>query len=284
LSSIVAEGSLKGASLHELVTKHTDALLGDKKPLETDSGEKQFPLLIKFLDAREDLSIQVHPTPEYVKGHKGVGAYLKTECWIVVDNAKGSFLYKGLKPGVTREQFEAALKGDGHNVKDLIATVPAREGDCHFLPSGVIHALGAGTLVAEVQTPSDTTYRVYDFNRIEAATGKPRTLHINQALECIDFAGTPTPAVTNTRNTQIPLVKCEFFETRSIKAPAHTIRPLPKGEMKIWMVTEGVVRLKWAGKKLDVNLGQTVLLPAHVPPGLMASFPGNASYIETVLP
>lgn len=279
VSARVAHGDLAGTTLHDLVTTNPAALLGDKVPLASPAGP-QFPLLIKFLDAREDLSIQVHPTPAYAATH--AGAALKTECWIVLDHTPGAFLYKSIKPGVSKAAFEQALKAG--NVAELIATVPARVGDCHFLPSGVVHALGAGTLVAEVQTPSDTTYRVFDFNRVEGTTGKPRKLHIEQALECINFTDTSTPPVTSSRNVKDPLVSCEYFKTMSVKAAAHTVRPLPKGTMKIWMVTEGAARLKWAGKSLEVAKGQTVLIPAGVVPGLLATFPTNTAYLETVLP
>lgn len=279
LSATIGGGELKGKTLHDLMLSSKEALLGAGKA-GTGADGTQFPLLIKFLDAREDLSIQVHPTPEYAKSHEG--AYLKTECWIVMDHEPGAFLYKSLKPGVTKAQFETAMK-DG-KVAELVGTVPAEKGDCHFLPSGAVHALGAGVLVAEVQTPSDTTYRVFDFNRIEKATGKPRKLHLKEALECVNFEDPSTPAVTSTRNTAVPLVDCEFFKTTTVKLPAHGLKPLPKGQMKIWMLTEGSLKLRWGTNSLNVNKGQTVLIPASVVAGLTANVTSNATILETVLP
>lgn len=279
MSATVGGGELKGKTLHDLMTTHREALLGEGKKGFGEDGS-QFPLLIKFLDAREDLSIQVHPTPEYAGLHKG--SFLKTECWIVMDHEAGAFLYKSLKPGTSRSEFERALK-EG-TVADLIGRADAEKGDCHFLPSGAVHALGAGMLVAEVQTPSDTTYRVFDFNRVEKGTGKPRALHLDEALECINFEDPSTPAVTSMRNPNVPLVDCEYFKTTTLKLPNHGIRALPRGQMKIWIVTEGAIKLRWGGSSLNVNKGQTVLIPAGVVSGLTAHAHANATILETVLP
>ena len=144
----------------------------------------QFPILIKFLDAREDLSVQVHPDDAYAKTHPE--AHLKNEAWFIVQADRGSRLLKGLKPGVTRQRFEKSI-ADG-SVESTINSIPVKAGDCFYLPSGTVHALGAGILAAEVQTPSDTTYRVFDFNRNDPSTGEPRTLHVEQAMQCIDFS------------------------------------------------------------------------------------------------
>jgi mannose-6-phosphate isomerase len=278
VTAVVADGPVKGKTLHELVTSHPASLMGEVKPLETSAGP-QFPLLVKFLDADHDLSIQVHPTPEYAEKNKD--AHLKTECWIVMAADKGAKLYKGLKPGVTRDGFEKAIKAG--TVAELVETVPAGKGECHFLPSGIVHALGAGVLVAEVQTPSDTTYRVFDFNRSDPATGKPRKLHVEQALECIDFSGTKPPLPTSTR-TAGTLVDCEHFKTTTMKASAHQTRPLGRGQMRIWTVLEGAVKLRYSGASQLVKAGMSVLLPAAIPPNTVASFVENITYLETTVP
>lgn len=280
VSSVVAgKGEWAGKTLHQLVVEHGPTLLGEDAALDTPQGP-QFPLLVKFLDAREDLSIQVHPTPAYAAKHPG--AHLKTECWIVLDHTKGASIYKHLRPGVTREAFAAGLK-DG-SVAGLIQQIAVREGDCHFLPSGTVHALGAGILVAEVQTPSDTTFRVWDFGRLE--NGKPRKLHVEEALACIDFE-TPPPAggggVTSTRRPEVPLVDCEYFRTTTIRAAAHAVRPMVSGKMKVWVVAEGGVKLRWGSGQLGVRRGQTVLLPAVLPTGTLASFATNAVILETTV-
>lgn len=177
--SVVANGPLKGQSIRELMQQYGEALLGQGVKPADDGG---FPLLIKFLDAKENLSVQVHPSPEYAAAHKD--AYLKSEAWYIIDHEPGAVIYKGLAPGVTPEMLRDALETNTDEaVVPLLNAIPAKNGDCHYLPSGTLHALGAGVLVAEVQTPSDTTYRVYDWGRTD------RELHIEQAMACIDFDG-----------------------------------------------------------------------------------------------
>lgn len=184
--SVIETGPMAGRTLREAIAAYGHRLLGSSRPM-SHGGVGEFPLLIKYLDAREDLSVQVHPSPEYARHHPG--AHLKTECWYILHAEPGARIYKGVRPGVTRAAFETALRsGNGRGVVELLESVPAVAGECHNLPSGTVHALGAGVLVAEVQTPSDTTFRVYDWGR----TG--RELHIEQALACIDFH--PAPAAT----------------------------------------------------------------------------------------
>ena len=184
--SVIETGPMAGRTLREAIAAYGHRLLGSSRPM-SHGGVGEFPLLIKYLDAREDLSVQVHPSPEYARHHPG--AHLKTECWYILHAEPGARIYKGVRPGVTRAAFESALRsGNGRGVVELLESVPAVAGECHNLPSGTVHALGAGVLVAEVQTPSDTTFRVYDWGR----TG--RELHIEQAMACIDFH--PAPAAT----------------------------------------------------------------------------------------
>lgn len=276
-SAEVADGPLAGNTLHSLMTEHAASLLGDAKPVSTPAGP-QFPLLLKYLDAREDLSIQVHPTADYAAKHPD--AHLKTECWIVLDAAKGAKLYKGLKDGVTKDAFEKAIKAG--NVETLIDTVPAREGECHFLPSGTVHALGGGILIAEVQTPSDTTYRVFDFNRKE--NGKPRKLHVEESLANIDFTpGVKPPLPTSMKNLKEPLVDCEFFKTITLKIAAHQLRPLPRGKMKLWMIADGTAKVRWSGGSMTLTKGQSVLFPASMPPNATATFSTNGTVLETTV-
>lgn len=179
--SVIMNGPLEGKTLHEAMELWGWRLLGESSPSEAGG----FPLLVKFLDAREHLSVQVHPSPDYARAHPE--AHLKTECWYVVDAEPGSVIYKGVNPGVTRADIERALRtGQGEGVVELLDAVPAVVGECHNLPSGTVHALGAGVLVAEVQTPSDTTFRVYDWAAEYGRAG--RELHVEQALACIDYS------------------------------------------------------------------------------------------------
>ncbi|HEV7299127.1 MAG TPA: type I phosphomannose isomerase catalytic subunit [Tepidisphaeraceae bacterium] len=262
VSAIVINGPLAGKTLHELVTAHGVALTGNV-PLVGDHG--QFPILIKYLDAREDLSVQVHPPQAYADAHPG--AHLKTEAWYVVQNDPGSRLLKGLAPGVTREAFEKSIQ-DG-TVESKIQAIPIKPGDCHYLPSGTVHALGAGILVAEVQTPSDTTFRVFDFNRIEPATGKPRALHVQQAMECIDFSGVDKTQQTRSHvagyfTTVTRLVKSPFFQIEKVRMTEGVEEAVPYDEPVVWMMLEGKAEVRVDGIKepTTISRGDTVLLPA----------------------
>jgi mannose-6-phosphate isomerase len=175
--SRVASGAARGGTLRECTRAWGTDLLGPVPP----GPHGAFPLLVKYLDAREHLSVQVHPSPAYAKAHPG--AHLKTESWLVVAAEPGSLIYKGLADGVGPAEFrEHIARG---TVAQALHAVPAVVGECHTLPSGTIHALGAGVLVAEVQTPSDTTFRVDDWRTL---SNRPqRELHVEQALACIDF-------------------------------------------------------------------------------------------------
>jgi mannose-6-phosphate isomerase len=262
VSSVIANGPYAGKTLHWLMNEFAQDLLGDAKPVGPD---RQFPLLIKFLDAREDLSVQVHPDQAYADTHPG--AHLKTEAWYVMQHDAGARLFKGLKPRTAKEEFRRAIQRG--TVEQRLGTLPARIGDCHYLPSGTIHALGAGMLVAEVQTPSDTTFRVYDFNRIDPATGKPRALHVEQAMESIDFsdrANMMADQRTPTDSAIVQLVESPFFvmKRRTLRAGSHH-QIVSTGPL-ILIVLDGEALLKDATTKEDVRIqrGQTVLLAASL--------------------
>jgi mannose-6-phosphate isomerase len=263
-SAQVANGPLAGRTLHDLVVDFGDDLLGDVAPV---GPHRQFPILIKFLDAREDLSVQVHPDQDYANTHPG--AHLKTEAWYVIDNDPGSRIYKGLRAGVTRDGFRKAIEQG--ECEESLTSIPVKPGQCFFLPSGTVHALGAGILVAEVQTPSDTTFRVYDFNRIEPATGKPRTLHVDQALECIDFSGGPQKPQPRTHvagffTTVTQLCTSDFFKIEKVRFTEGVEEPVPYDEPVVWMMLEGeaTVRVDGVREPTHFKRGDTVLLPAKM--------------------
>src|SRR5882724_7987733 len=173
--SVVARGPLKGKTLHELWTKHRSSIFGEVP------DAPRFPLLIKLLDAREKLSLQVHP-PENVA--RRLGGESKTEFWYVAAADTGAELFLGFRESITREQFEKALRNG--TAADCVHKISVKPGDAAFLPAGHLHAVGAGNLLIEIQQNSDTTYRVFDWNRLDDK-GKSRELHIDQALECVDF-------------------------------------------------------------------------------------------------
>lgn len=266
--SVILNGSLKGKSIHDAIALWGDALL----PAKQLAGGSSFPLLIKFLDAREDLSVQVHPSPAYAKAH--AGAFLKTECWTILAAEPGAKLYKGVKPGVTRAAFEAELrKGDGAGVVAMLEAVPAVVGECHNLPSGTVHALGAGVLVAEVQTPSDTTYRVYDWGR------KGRELHIAQAMECIEWG--PAPRPVNLAAGEV--LSTEYFVVSQKRLRAGEIVDAPKGA--VLMVLEGSgAMMRIAEEAVPMALGATAFVPWGVAQGwtLVACERGMSVLVATV--
>jgi mannose-6-phosphate isomerase len=246
ISSEVSEGPLAGKTLHELVGEFGKDLYGDV-PLVGPHG--QFPILIKFLDAREDLSVQVHPDETYAKANPG--AHLKNEAWYIVHADPGSRLLNGLKPGITRQSFHEAIANG--TVESTIQSITAKPGDCFYLPSGTVHALGAGILAAEVQTPSDTTYRVFDFNRVDPSTGKLRALHIEQAMKCIDFAAPPPPKPTGSE-----LAKCDHFGIKKVELKKGGRAATPVGEPIVLMFIEGK---GWIASARFTR-GDTILLPA----------------------
>jgi mannose-6-phosphate isomerase len=173
---VVRKGPLRGKTLHELWTSHRGDIFGDV------ADAPRFPLLVKLLDAREKLSVQVHPPNELARE---LGGEAKSEFWYIADAASNAELYVGVRGGSTRQDFEEGLR-DG-NVARHVHRIPVKAGDAIFLPSGRVHAIGAGNLIVEIQQNSDTTYRVFDWNR-PGTDGKPRKLHIEESLRCIDFA------------------------------------------------------------------------------------------------
>jgi mannose-6-phosphate isomerase len=255
--SVIANGSRAGRTLHAVMEELGPAIRG--RAALTPHG--CFPLLIKYLDARENLSVQVHPTEEYVQQHPD--AHFKSEAWVVIDAEPGSVIYKGVKPGIDAGTFAAHIR-QNLVVDDLIA-VPAVPGECHYLPSGTCHALGAGVLVAEVQTPSDTTFRVYDWGRTD------RELHIEQALQCISFDREPeglrAAPPFDTDDTRLEsLVKTAYFEIErlSVKNPVD-LEVVTNDLPEVWMMLNGAGRLETPGMP-DVRLmpGITTLLPAEL--------------------
>ena len=262
-SSVVANGPLAGRTLHSLVEEFGRALLGNV-PLVPPHG--QFPILIKFLDAKENLSVQVHPDEAYAAQHPD--AHLKSEAWYVVQSDPGARLYKGLKRGTTREQFAHSIQSG--TCEQLINAVPVREGHSFYLQSGTVHALGAGILVAEVQTPSDTTFRVFDFNRTDPTTGQPRKLHVEQALDCINFTTPESPQprshVAGLFTTVSRLVTSPYFKLEKVRFTEGVEEPVPYDQPVVWIMMQGQaeVRVDRMKEATTFTRGDTILLPAEM--------------------
>lgn len=275
--SVVDNGPLAGQTVKQLLAHFGADVLGDL-PL-TDTGG--FPLLLKYLDASNNLSVQVHPSPDYAAEH--ADAFLKSEAWYIVDRDPGAVIYKGMKPGVTPDDLRQALeKNTDDAVVPLMETVPVEPGDCHYLPSGTCHALGGGILVAEVQTPSDTTFRVYDWGRVG------RELHVDQALACIDFgpcdASEFEPNTTSTVDgcATTNLVRCEFFQIDKHQASAGFTDLVQPRQPRLWMWLSGTG--EFGGPDvIAIEPGTTWLLPAAMP-SRTVQVSADAVWLEVTFP
>ncbi len=252
--SVIANGPLAGKTLHDAAAIWGTRLLGGAKAA-ADGG---FPVLVKFLDARENLSVQVHPSAAYAAAHPG--AHLKAECWYVLDAAPGSVIYKGVKPGVTREVFARHIAAG--TVVEYLVAVPAVVGEIHDLPSGTCHALGAGVLVAEFQTSSDTTFRVFDWGR------SGRALHIAESLDCITWGPAPGAVRLKSASGAAPAMRNEFLGVRHVSLGNESETPAsPEGACCVVMVLAGAGSLyceEGLYSPLNLATGMTVVVPAAV--------------------
>lgn len=245
--SVAANGEFAGKTLNFLAGEYSEEILGKKE----FSGA--FSLLIKILDAQDILSVQVHPDAETCS-RTGEGEP-KTECWYIIEAEEGAVIYKGLKEGVTKQQFSEGIENG--TVAELLNKVPVKEGECHFLPAGTPHAIGAGLLIAEIQTPSDTTYRVFDWNRTDSE-GNPRQLHIKQAMESIHFNSSDIPEP----RTVGRLVDCEYFTVDKAHNTAGCEHLFEPGEPKAVIFIKGKAEFEPADTDEEIKAGDCWLIPA----------------------
>jgi mannose-6-phosphate isomerase len=273
--SIVTTHSLSGMTLHELVTKHGPALLGRQSP------QAQFPLLFKYLDCQRTLSVQVHPNDEQAAqlDPPDLG---KTEAWVVLAAELGSKIYAGLKPGIDRETLERELANG--NCEICLHAFEPRAGDCLLIEAGTVHALGAGLLVAEIQQASDTTFRLFDWNRVDT-DGKPRTLHVRQSLDTIDYSRGPVnpvvPQSSNRSHVQ-RLVKSDKFilDRWQIDAPQSFEN---EDQFHILTAIECSASVRSKDSQSELRRGDTLLVPACC--GQIEVVPqGRAMLLDMYLP
>ncbi len=252
--SVIINGPLAGKTLRWVMERHPDELLGKAR-----AAHGRFPLLVKILDAREKLSLQVHP-PTATAAQPG--GEPKTELWYVADAEPDAEIFAGLRRGVTRAGFERKIR-DG-TVADCFHRHHVRKGDAMFLPSGRVHALGGGNVIFEIQQNSDTTYRVFDWNRT-GLDGKPRELHVPQALASIAFEDFE-PALIQPQRGQ--LVEHELFEVQLRQAPAGSLCGMGvkdwRGPLVVGLV-EGAIELRAEPHRLRLWPGQFCLVPACLP-------------------
>jgi len=252
-NSIVAEGGLKGLSLRELMKRHPKDLLG-KAPA---GKEGRFPLLVKYIDATENLSVQVHPDDESAR-RIGGDAEAKTEAWYVVDARPGSVLYAGLRPSVTAREFESVASGPG--VVETLLAWKVERGDCLLVPGGTVHAISGGVTILEVQQNSDTTYRLWDWGRAGRET------HVAQALACIRF-GDPErrpvrPAWFREREHEVAqLARSKHFGMNALRL-TEPVRRSTLSQFQIYAVVEGRGTLRWNDQERALAPGDVWLVPA----------------------
>jgi mannose-6-phosphate isomerase len=258
--SVVAAGQCEGQTLRDLMEREPAALLGPARGLRT------FPWLVKLLDACDWLSVQVHPDERAVR-ELWPGEGSKTEAWFVLDAAPGSRVWAGLRPGVGERELRAALAGGA--AAECLHTFEPRPGDCLFLPAGTVHAVGGGVLMAEVQQTSDATFRLYDWDRVDAQ-GKRRELHVEKALACIDWRAGPVHPVraegygaTATPARQ-RLVSCRYF-TLDYLRQSEPFACGGAGRVQVLIVAHGRGTVEAADGRLPLAAGRTLLLPAALP-------------------
>jgi len=275
--SIVAEGALAGKNLDELIDLYGERLVG--KSVQERFGHR-FPLLIKFIDARDYLSIQVHPDDELgMKRHNSFG---KTEMWYVINAAPKAKLYSGFAVQSSPEDYVRRIE-EG-TIVDALAEYEVHPGDVFFLPAGRVHAIGAGCFIAEIQQTSNITYRIYDYDRTDAA-GNKRELHTELAKDAIDYRLEKDYRTAYTPDQPVHLVECQYFETNLLDLTQPISRDWSQlDSFVIYICMEGKVTLRDAqGNEVSLHQGQSVLVPAENP-SLTLTPEGSVKLLETYIP
>jgi len=255
--SIVANGELQGTSLQDLINTQAKTLLGESV---VERFGYDFPILIKFIDAKQDLSIQLHPNDELAnERHDSFG---KTEMWYVMDADPGANLIVGFNKDVEKEEYKKSIEND--TLLELLNYEPVKEGDTFFINTGKIHAIGAGVLLAEIQQTSDITYRVFDFNRKDK-NGNLRELHTDLALDAIDYAKKDDFKVTyNIDKDKVnKMVDCPYFKTNSLQLTKDLFQDIStRDSFTILMCVKGKAQVLNENGATELSKGETVLVPA----------------------
>lgn len=259
--SVVSNGEFAGRTISELIKEYGPALLGRK--VHETYGEN-FPLLIKFIDARDDLSIQVHPDDAMAQSVHGQ-PFGKTEMWYVVSADKDAHLMSGLSAEITPEEYVSRV--ENNTITDVLSDYKVQSGDVFFLPAGRIHSIGKGCFIAEIQQTSDLTYRIYDFGRL-GLDGKPRELHTELAKDAIDYSVSEDyrTAYTAAQNEETQLVECEYFKTNLLDLTEPlSVDVKSKDSFMIVICLEGQGEMKDSeGNVVALKQGETVLVPAVI--------------------
>ncbi|WP_139955837.1 type I phosphomannose isomerase catalytic subunit [Flavicella sediminum] len=258
--SVVANGPLQGQTLKELLNSYKGDLVGNKV---YEQFGNDFPILIKFIDAKTPLSIQVHPNNELAKArHNSFG---KNEMWYIMDAEPDAELIVGFNRNVSQKEYVESLENG--SVLELLNSEKIKTGDTFYIPTGRVHAIGSGIVLAEIQQTSDVTYRIYDYERIEEATGKQRELHTELALEAIDYDVHKNYKTTYElkENQFTELVHSPYFKTDILNLEGRLSKDYSQlDSFVIYMCVAGSFELDCNGEKLQVDSGETVLLPASI--------------------
>jgi mannose-6-phosphate isomerase len=268
--SVVANGEWKGKLLTEIINDSPDEILGTA--VHARFG-KQFPLLFKYLDAREDLSIQVHPNDELAK--KRHNSFGKTEMWYIMQADDDARIIVGFKEKSNASDYLENL--ENKTLLSILDDVKVKSGDVFFLETGTVHAIGAGLVVAEIQQTSDITYRLYDFDRVDA-NGNTRELHVDLALEAINYDKVETKKeYTKNINSSNEIVDCPYFTTNFIPLDGEISVSKSGKTFTVYMCTEGTFELEYNNSKIQYKKGDTVLIPAAMNAFILS---GKASILE----
>lgn len=257
--SVIANGSLKGENLQEILSEYKEKLVGNRV---FSMYEEEFPLLVKFIDAKEDLSIQVHPDDALAKErHNSFG---KTEMWYVIDADKRAELISGFNQTLDKETYLTKL--ENNQITDILNSEEAKSGDVFFIPVGRVHSIKSGILLAEIQQTSDITYRIYDWDRVDN-NGNRRELHTEYALDALDFEKYDNYKTDYTvvKNERVLLEKSPYFETNLLELNTNkNISYSGLDSFVIYMIMEGEVNIKFNDGSISAKKGETVLIPAVI--------------------
>jgi mannose-6-phosphate isomerase len=268
--SIIANGDLKGKLLTEVIDEAPNEILGTEVH---ERFGKEFPLLFKYLDAREDLSVQVHPNDALAK--KRHNSFGKTEMWYIMQADEGSEIIVGFKKDSNSKEFLEKLKSK--TLLSILDSVEVKEGDVFFLETGTVHAIGAGLLVAEIQQTSDITYRIYDFDRVDAL-GNNRELHVDLALEAINYKELDTrKEYLEEENQSNTIVNCPYFTTNFIPLTDTITISKTGNSFTVYMCIDGAFEIEYNMNLYQYQKGDTVLIPAAMDYYVIS---GKASILE----
>lgn len=279
VQSVIANGPAAGKTIGELRACIPASIIGDLKSGGTHGG---FPLLIKYLHAADNLSIQVHPTEDQSQADPTI--IPKHEAWYILRAEPGSLIYKGLKENTTCDDIRSAIRHD--TLPELMLAVPARAGDCHYLPAGTCHALGAGVLLAEIQTPSTITYRLWDWGRTE------RDLHLDEALDCVHLG--PPDVSRAERKTHVggvfvtvsKLCTCPFFTIEKVRMSEGYGQEIPYDRPAVWIVLQGGGVISGLTETPGVRFRQwdVLLIPTGMGPAARVDLDEDTVWLDVQFP